>query len=46
MVIELVVAKRCLVHIEGEIEPVGLEYITTPAIEALAKLNSEIGEVG
>ena len=35
MVIELHVAKQCLVHIEGAIEPVGLEYVTDPAIEAL-----------
>ena len=29
------VAKQCLVHIEVAIEPVGLEHVTDPAIEAL-----------
>ena len=38
VVIELHVAKQCLVHVEGAIEPVGLEHLTDPAIEALDHL--------
>ena len=35
MVIELYVAKQWLVHIERAIEPVGLEHVADPVIEAL-----------
>jgi len=35
VVIELYVAKQWLVHIERAIEPVGLEHVADPVIEAL-----------
>jgi len=35
VVIELHLAKQCLVYVEGAIEPVGLKRVTDPAIEAL-----------
>ena len=50
MVIELHVAKECLVQIVGANQPVGLEHITDPAVEAFDQpvgfAASALGSVG